>query len=159
MLVTNNDRFEGADFALQIMSKGSFIDTGTGQPDKAFSVEATTIRLNWVALNEWLSSIMCNRREVYEDGPAGDAQWEAHKTEYAERRKTVEGKIITSLGLDPGRGSIMIRQVQSEVFTVLNIWEVLTKNQAKKEGSCDTFPITCDNRENGHIIKRLIMEN
>ena len=135
MLITNNDLFERGVFALQVMSKGSFIDTGTGQPDKAYSVEATTIRLNWVALNEWLASIMLNCRQVYEDGPAGDAEWEAHKAEYEQRRKTVEGKIISTLGLDPDRGSVLIRQVHSEVLTVLNIWEILTKNQERKESS------------------------
>ena len=80
MIIMDNTQFEGNEFALQIIAKGGFIDTG--QPDKAYAVEATIIRLNHIALNEWLSSEMFNSRNCYIDGPEGDAEWEAHKAVY-----------------------------------------------------------------------------
>lgn len=116
--------FEGKNFALQVIAKGSFIDNGVGY-GCSFQVDVTTIRLNHVGLNEWLMSEMSNTRECYEDGPEGDAQWEAHKVEYAERRKTWEAQVIKSLDIDSSVGSVSITQAQTEIFTVVHILEIV----------------------------------
>lgn len=118
-----NTKFEGNEFALQVIAKGSFIDNGVGVG--TFQVEATTIRLNHIALNAWLLSEMSNTRDCYEDGPEGDAQWEAHKKEWAERRRVWEAKMVEALGIDPKTGSVSITQAQTEVFTVVFIREIV----------------------------------
>lgn len=113
--------FESNSFALQVISKGSFVDA---EGDISFLVEATTVRLNHVALNAWLLSEMMNVRECYADGAEGDVEWEAHKAEYAERRRVWKEQVIKSLDVDPRAGSVSITQSQSEVFTVVHIRKV-----------------------------------
>ena len=81
-----NKKFEGNDFAIQVIAKGAFVDNGT-YVDSSYLAEATTIRLNHIALNAWILSECFNTRDCYEDGEKGDAEWEAHKAEYEERRK------------------------------------------------------------------------
>jgi hypothetical protein len=124
MITMDNKQFEGNEFAIQIMAKGNFVDTAAA-PGKVFIVEAITIRLNWVALNEWLLSSMSNVRECYKDGTEGDAEWEAHKVEYKQKREAVRNKIISDLGIS--EGSVCIEQAHSEVFTVVNCRECLKK--------------------------------
>lgn len=119
-----NTNFEGNEFALQVIAKGSFIDNGVGY-GKSFQVEAATIRLNHIALNAWLLSEMSNTRACYEDGPEGDAQWEAHKKEWAERRRVWEAQVVGTLGIDPNTGSVSITQAQTEVFSVVHIREIV----------------------------------
>lgn len=62
-----------------------------------------------------------NCRECYQDGPAGDAEWEVHKAECAERRRVWKEQIINSLGIGEDGGSNCITQSLSEVFTVVHI--------------------------------------
>lgn len=119
---TEDARFEGNDFAIQIIATGEYIDNGVGN-GKSYTVQATTIRLNHVALGKWVTSAMMNVRDCYEDGPEGDAQWEAHKAEYAARRVAWEKQIKAALGIDENTGSFHISQAVSEVFTVVCIWE------------------------------------
>lgn len=113
-------KFEGNDFSLQVISKGSFIDDGV-EDGSLYLVEATTIRLNHVALNAWIFSECLNTRDCYEDGEKGDAEWEAHKTKYAERRRNWQKQITDILEIDTDSGGISITQSQSEVFTVVYI--------------------------------------
>ena len=115
--------FDDNKFSLQIIAKGAFVDDGV-ENGKLYIVEATTVRLNHVALNEWNRSECLNTRECYKDGPEGDAEWEAHKTEYAQRRKLWEEKLLKALGIYPPKGGVRITQAQSEVFTVVHIWKV-----------------------------------
>lgn len=114
-------RFEGNEFAIQVISKGAFIDNGTVN-GSAYLVEATTIRLNHIALNAWILSETMNCRECYET----DEEWEAHKAEYVERRKTWITNILEALKLevDSNEESVSITQSQSEVFTVVHISKI-----------------------------------
>lgn len=114
-----NVNFEGNEFALQVIAKGSYVDNGSGG-GKSFLIETTIIRLNHIALNAWLLSIMSNCRECYNT----DEEWEAHKAEYAERREAAKAQIIDALGIDADKGSICITQSLSEVFTVVQIWDI-----------------------------------
>jgi hypothetical protein len=117
------NNFEGNKFALQVISKGAFVDDGTGN-GSSYLVEVTTIRLNHIALNAWILSDCMNCRECYEDGAEGDAQWEAHKAEYKARREAWNAKIVEALGIDPEAGSVCITQSLSEVFTIVHIREI-----------------------------------
>lgn len=119
-------KFEGNEFALQVISKGAFVDNGTWV-DSSYLVEATTIRLNHIALNAWILSECLNTRDCYEDGEKGDIEWEAHKAEYEERRKAWKAQIFEALGLevDPDKESVCITQSQSEVFTVVRIKKIV----------------------------------
>ena len=112
-------RFEGNEFAIQVIAKGAFVDEGTGN-GKSYIVEATTIRMNHVALEAWIMSQTMNHRECYET----QGEWEAHQAKYAERRKVVTAQIAEALEIDSTKGGFSITQSQSEVFTVVHICEV-----------------------------------
>ncbi len=119
----DSEVFEGNEFVIQLLAKGSFIDNGTGD-GHSYLIEAYTLRLNHVALNAWIMSGTLNCRECYEDGPAGDAEWEAHKAKYAERRKVLKVQITEALGIGEDDGSFSITQAQAEIFTVVHITKV-----------------------------------
>jgi hypothetical protein len=116
-----NKRFEGNDFAIQVISKGAFVDEGTGN-ENSYLVETATIRLNHVALNAWILSETMNCRECYDT----NEEWEAHKAEYAERRKAWKAQILEALELeiDSDKESVSITQSQSEVFAVVHIKKI-----------------------------------
>lgn len=122
MIAMNNEQFESGEFAIQVMARGSFVDTACGKNN--FVIEATTIRLNHIALNEWNGSQNHNCRECYEDGPDGDLEWEAHKKERTERFDSWTRKIKNDLGISPDDKGITITQAQAEVFSVVHIWKV-----------------------------------
>lgn len=114
-------KFEGNEFALQVISKGAFIDNGTGN-GSSYLVEATTVRLNHIALNAWILSETMNCRDCYDT----NEEWEAHKAEYAERRKAWKTQIleVLELEIDSDKESISITQSQSEVFAVVHIRKI-----------------------------------
>ena len=45
----------------------------------------------------------------------------------------MRGKLISALGINAEIGSVSIKQAQSEVFTVVNIWEI--KNMSEEESA------------------------
>lgn len=106
-------------FKVQLLAKGSFIDSATGDGN-TYLVEAFTIRLNYVALNAWMLSETMNCRECYET----DGEWEAHKAEYKARRDTWNKRVVSALGIDPEAKGVNIAQIVSEVFTVVHIKEL-----------------------------------
>lgn len=115
---SSNVNFEGNDFALQIIAKGAFVDNGSGG-GKSFLIETTVIRLNWVALNEWLLSTTFNSRSCYETAE----EWEAHKMQYEEKHAAVKKKIVDAVEgiIDENKESVNVSQSQSEVFTLVHI--------------------------------------
>lgn len=115
-------KFEGDKFLVQLVTKGAFVDDGGGYPPHL--IETYTLRLNHVALNEWIMSECLNTRDCYEDGEVGDAQWEAHKAERAERREAWKAQVLEALEIDASTGGITIAQCISEVFTVVHIREM-----------------------------------
>jgi hypothetical protein len=123
MITYENKDFEGNHFALQVITRGSYVDSGVN-PEKLFVIETTTIRLNYVALNDYYGSIDNNCREVYKDGEYGDQEYEEYKTKCAERHAEWERKIKSAIGIDEADKSIFITQAHSEVFTVVHIWGV-----------------------------------
>lgn len=123
MIRVNREAFEGNEFSIQLLAKGAYVDNGTGDGQK-YLIEAYTIRLNHIALNAWITSECMNCRECYQDGPAGDAEWNAHKAEYAERRRAWTEQIVKSLDIGDDGGSNCITQSLSEVFTVVHITKI-----------------------------------
>lgn len=106
-------------FEIQLLAKGSFIDSATGN-NRVYLVEAFTIRLNYVALNDWFLSQTSNCRECYDT----DEEWEAHKAEYETRREQWNKRVVSALGIDPEAKGVNIAQVVSEVFAVVHIKEL-----------------------------------
>jgi hypothetical protein len=122
--------FEGKGFALQIITRGSYVDSGAN-PEKLFVIETTTIRLNYIALNDYYESIGSNCREVYKDGKDGDREYEEYKAKCVKQYAEWEQKIKSAIGIDEAK-RVFIEQVHSEVFTVVNIWQV-QKTQEKSQ--------------------------
>ncbi|MGD9567500.1 MAG: hypothetical protein AB7V48_04160 [Sedimentibacter sp.] len=122
MMIMNTKEFERNIFAVQLISKGSYVDDVNDGVDsgKSYLIETYVIRLNPTALNDWILSEMMNSRDVYDS----NEEWEAHKVKYKNRRNTVNNKIINSLGLNEVSGGICITQSQSEVFTVVHVREL-----------------------------------
>jgi hypothetical protein len=113
----------GEEFDFDIIARGAFIDdlrSGGAYPESLFKIEAITLRLNHVALGDYLSSIVSNVRECYVDGPEGEKEFELHKAEYKQRFKVWKQTIIDRLGLEINKHArAFIEQVQSEIFTVV----------------------------------------
>ena len=110
------------EFAIQLMAKGSFLDSDSVN-GHLYLVEAFTIRLNHIALNAWIMSEMMNSRDCYSTAK----EWEAHKAEYKAKRKSVHEQILSALGIEPNAVGISIKQIQSEVFAVVHISEIKVK--------------------------------
>jgi hypothetical protein len=121
--------FEGNDFALQVISRGSYVDSGAN-PEKLFVIETTTIRLNYAALNDYHGFINCNCRGVYKDGEDGDREYDEYKAKCEERRAEWERKIKSAVGIDEADTSLFITQAHSEVFTAVHIWGVQKTQEA-----------------------------
>ncbi len=67
-------KFEGNGFALQVISKGAFVDNGTGN-GSSYLVEVITIRLNHIALNAWILSECFNTRDCYNHADICNIRW------------------------------------------------------------------------------------
>lgn len=115
----NKKDFEADTFAIQVVARGSYIDDGVGN-GKSYLINTYVIRLNHVALNDWILSEVKNSPDVFNSL----GEWENHKAKYKVRRETWNNKIIDSLGIDGYTGSVCITQSQSEVFTVVRIREL-----------------------------------
>lgn len=119
-----NKFFEGKEFAVQVIAKGSFVDQPS-EGGKTYLVETATVRLNHVALGEWnISSV--------------DREWfgteEEHQHCKAEKRALLQEfreKLGAAVGFAPGPGkeNISVEQVVSEVFAVCWIHEVPSGQQ------------------------------
>jgi hypothetical protein len=109
--------FEGNEFAVQVIAKGAFVDSGSG---RVFMLEAIAIRLNHVAYREWQGFIVWNSRDTYDT----DDEWERYKVEKEAKREVWEAKIKSALHLEDAEGSVCITQSQSEIFTVVHIYKI-----------------------------------
>lgn len=114
------EKLEGNKFIVELISKGSYVDTGSVN-GSSYLVEAFTLRLNDVALNAWILSETFNCRQCYET----QKEWEDHKAKYKAKREAWNNQIIGVLDIDPNAGSVSITQSQSEVFTVVHIRKML----------------------------------
>lgn len=115
-----NAIFRENEFAVQTISTGAFLDNDPGYGGKVYLVETSTIRLNHIALNEWLFSQVNNCRECYET----DQEWQDYLAQKEIKAQAFKDKIAAAVGYDPAAGSVSITQAVSEVFTIVHIHEV-----------------------------------
>jgi len=114
----------GKEFDFDILARGSFIDDlrEPNYPEALYKLETTTIRLNHIALNEYICDCHTyNCRECYVDGEVGDKQWEQRQADVKANYEAWQNKIITMLGivLNKEKESAVITQAHSEIFTVV----------------------------------------
>lgn len=114
-----NEIFRTNEFAIQIISRGSFLDNDPGFRGKVYQVETVTIRLNQIALDEYFNGQVYNCRDDYET----KQEYQDYLTEREARRTAFKGKIAAAVGYDPAAGSVAISQAVSEIFTVVHIHE------------------------------------
>jgi hypothetical protein len=95
-----------------ILARGSFIDNGTG--GVPCMVEAITIRLNHIALGEYLWQNP-SPPECYKT----DTEWERHKAVKEQARAEWKKTIASRLSLPEGKGGVSVTEAESEVFTVV----------------------------------------
>lgn len=105
------------EFAVEIIAKGSFIDDRC--EDKNFLVETAVIRLNGVALNEWIFSKALNDRSCYNND-----KLMKYELKQEEKLKIFNHKIINALGITANFDNVTIRHSVSEFFTVVCISEI-----------------------------------
>ena len=133
MLAKNDAQFEEQQQSLdveptiQVISKGSVVDTQPGwndasnqAVDESFLVETIAIRLNHVALNEWLNSKtpVCYPPSDY--GISWD-EYKAKNGKCEKRREALEKRIRDDLGIDMTQGSFAVNQIVAEFFAVVTM--------------------------------------
>ena len=114
-----NDIFKKNEFSIQIISSGAFLDNDPGYRGKVYLVETFVIRLNHIALNEWLLVQARNYRDHYET----EQEWQDYLAQKEIQLQAFNDKVAAAVGCDPSAGSITITQALSEIFTVVNIQE------------------------------------
>ena len=130
MLAKNDAQFTeleknpDAEFAFQIIAKGSVVDTLTaprnGQiMDVSYLIETFSIRLNHTALRAWVDSEPRN----YDPDWDGVSHEEAERLnkERAERREAFERRIQEDIGFDGARNGFTVKQIVSEFFAVVTM--------------------------------------
>jgi hypothetical protein len=102
-------------FDFEVLARGSFIDSATG--GDSFRIEVITLRLNHIALGEYLTSEYDNSPEHYNT----QEEYEQHKVKKEHARISWKKRIIDMLGLYEvvDYTGATIAEVQSEVFTVV----------------------------------------
>lgn len=115
------NEFDGKEFAVQVIAKGSFVDKPS-EGGKTYLVETATVRVNHVALREWYKSISFVDREWF----GTEEEWEHCKAERRALLQEFREKLGAVVGFAPGPGkeNINVEQVVSEVFAVCWIHEV-----------------------------------
>lgn len=114
-----NNIFEKDQFCVQIISAGSFLDTDPSFNGKIFLVETTTVRLNHIAMNEWIDVQIHNCRDCYDT----DQEWQEYLSLKKNRENNFRAKIAAAIGLEAAVENISVTQAVSEVFTVVYIHE------------------------------------
>ncbi len=123
MLVFTNADFEAqrnrfdAPLTIQIVSKGSVLDT---EMDEHFLVEATTIRVNHVFLNEWLDTnpMLCYPPERF---GLTEEEYDRKLKKREARRKALEDQVIEDLMIDRTQGSFAMERIVAELFTIVTM--------------------------------------
>lgn len=110
-------QFEGNEFAVEVLSRGSFVDAS--YPEKVYQVETMTLRLNWVAMNEYNIYPVMDREDF-----DTDVEYSDYLTELAKERLKWRENLIQAIGLDESQGTIYITKVISEIFAVCQMTEL-----------------------------------
>jgi hypothetical protein len=111
-------KMTGSEFDFDVLSKGSFIDDLRNEGSSIFKGEVFSLRLNHIALNEYITSSYQNDREVYPDGETGKEQWLKHIKEKELLHSEWKEKIISILGINKAEHLVFIKQTGAEIFSV-----------------------------------------
>ena len=114
-----NEIFRTNDFAVEVIASGGFDDEV--EPGKIYRVDTKTLRLNHIAMNEYIMAQVMNDRTTYET----DKEWRDYLADKEKKRENFIRKVASAAGF-PDDG-VSVAQVVSEIFTVAHIY--------KKEGS------------------------
>lgn len=97
----------GQRFGFEIVTEGSFVS-------EDYTVSTIVVRLNGIALNEYICSDLLNSRETY----GTDKEYEEYKQKKNAERKQWERKILDGLKFTQDTGYSITRSV-SEIFTAV----------------------------------------
>lgn len=116
-----NEIFHKNEFAVQVVARGAFLDNDPGYGGKVYQMETATIRLNHIALNEWL----CNQANRYRGDFDTDKEWAAYMDRQRNITRELNRKIAAAAGFPPipDNADVNVQQVISEVFAVAYIHE------------------------------------
>lgn len=116
-----NEIFRKNEFAVQVIARGAFLDNDPGYGGKVYQVETATIRLNHIALNEWL----CNQANRCREDFDTDKEWAAYMDRQRNITNELDRKIAAAAGFPPipDNANVNVQQVISEVFAVAYIHE------------------------------------
>lgn len=116
-----NEIFRKDEFAVQVIARGAFLDNDPGYGGKVYRVETATIRLNHIALNEWL----CNQANRCREDFDTDKEWAAYMDRQRNITNELNRKIAAAAGFPPipDNANVNVQQVISEVFAVAYIHE------------------------------------
>lgn len=114
-----NEIFNKKEFAIEEIATCSFIDVPGGLSDSIYHVETKTLRLNYIALDEWFDGQVTKEPEEFEK----IGEWYNYRDERHEARKNFEKKIRLALGYDDW-DSFAVTQVLSEIFTAVAMEEI-----------------------------------
>lgn len=114
-----NEIFKKESFAIEVIARGQVLDNDQGYNGAIFAIETATIRINHIAMNEYISGNMWNPRECYDS----EKEWMIYKQEKEAKRENFKRKIAEKLGYD-GKSDLTVTQNISEIFTAVRIIEV-----------------------------------
>lgn len=106
-------------FAVEVIASGDFIDNDPGFRGKAYRVATRTIRLNPVALDEYIASIERTPAEWFDSRE----EYETYAAEKRTRRAAFVKKVAVALGFDHEVPGVTVQRVISEIFAVACIAE------------------------------------
>ena len=107
------------DFAVQIIASGSFEDADPGFNGKTYIVETVTVRLNHIAMNEWIFAQAYNDRQCYDS----EDEYKEYLDEQEKRKAVFIQKIAKELGYETDGIHVNVTQIVSEIFGVVYIHE------------------------------------
>lgn len=113
--------FNSEHFAVQVIAAGSFVDKPAYAAGRSYLVETATVRLNHAALNAWNDTRALDDRNCFEN----DDDWVNYMIRKAILLSSFEECLAKEVGFTPTKSeSVTVKQVVSEVFTVVWIHEI-----------------------------------
>ena len=106
--------FDHPEFLVQVISRGSFVDTPGGRPPQRYLIHTWTLRLNWYALNSYYDGMSRNPPECYET----EAEYQEYKAEKDAKQAAWERQLLEAIGLGSVEKGYSIGQIVSEIFGV-----------------------------------------
>ena len=114
--------FHSDSFAVQVIAAGAFVDKPAYADGRSYLVETATVRLNHAALNAWSETHALYHRDWFET----EEEWVKHTQKKHSLYLQFKKNMADAVGFapDPDKEEINIKQVVSEVFTVVWIHEI-----------------------------------